>query len=60
MRGMCVTGRQHGERYTGTEIQSGNRERKEVRVRDGQKSRDSAGEWTTEAQKLRRMKAGWW
>lgn len=48
------------ERGTQGRRYSRNRERKEVRVRDGQKSGDSAGEWTTEAQKLGRMKAGWW
>lgn len=45
---MCVTGRQQQERDTGTEIQSGNRERKEVRVIDGQKSAESAGEGGSE------------
>lgn len=61
MRGMCVRGRQTSrEGHRGTEIQSGNGKGKEVRVRDGQMSGQSAGEWTTEAQKLGRMKAGWW
>lgn len=45
---MCVTGRPQQERDTGTEIQSGNRERKEVRVIDGQKSAESAGEGGSE------------